>query len=904
MKTRKKNLWRWLWATAAIALALGVVEGAEPWKRLAAEHRARELADAGLEVERGRLEEELARAEAELERRRFELEGSASIEQVEKEIAEWRLAIARAEARSRELEARYANDCSGAEPAPGCSELRGEMVSTRAEIEGYREYRTSAERRLEESRAPLEAALELRDELAAELGALEARLDELEGWGLPPWLAPWDPTLEPLEARPDGLTEPHALAEVQRVDRCATCHRGAHPRPELFVADGSTHPHRDFGCTVCHGGAGRTTDFWAAGHVPASDDEAAAWRERWGRERPARAGAILPAARAEAGCLPCHAGEGRIPRSRTAQAGAELVRRLGCQGCHDVDHPAFRGLPAVGPTLARLPLRSTRAWVYRFLEDPQALRPATFHPRLFAEGEGQAARRHAELKAIVSFLWSGAEPSAPSEVPASSAVPEGDPELGAGLFSTLGCEACHRLDPERETPLARAGHRFHGPVLGDAGDRLHPAWIYTWLLDPRSHRADTPMPDLRLSGEEAAHLTAFLASLVSSAPPAEPTPGPEASGSGEVRDALLLAHLRRDSTLEAADARFERLGSEERDVVLGEHLVAELGCAGCHELAGEGAPEPTAGALAPAIAEMHSSGNAVFFPSPELERTRPPLGPPPARHPSYPLNETEAEAATAFLLGLGAPPVPPDRHAGSTAELAAGRRSISIYGCRGCHRTEGAGGRASEIPTIPELDPIGQRARADWLFAYLEDPGATRLRPWIETRMPTFPLGETEANQLVRYLVAIGGGPLWSQEPEPPEPRQVAVGAAVTGLLQCGRCHPAGEAPDGLAPNELGPPLGLARERLRPDWVVEWILDPESLVPGTAMPVSFPKNAAGEPDAAFVADALETPMFDTSHQRLTRLFEDEDDLDAHLANARWLAEAMRAHIWQLEEPKR
>ena len=46
----------------------------------------------------------------------------------------------------------------------------------------------------------------------------------------------------------------------------------------------------------------------------------------------------------------------------------------------------------------------------------------------------------------------------------------------------------------------------------------------------------------------------------------------------------------------------------------------------------------------------------------------------------------------------------------------------------------------------------------------------------------------------------------------------------------------------------LAPDLTLAKKRLKPDWVVEWIKNPEALQPGTLMPGFFPEGQSPAPD--------------------------------------------------------
>ena len=78
------------------------------------------------------------------------------------------------------------------------------------------------------------------------------------------------------------------FSKVPTVDRCVTCHQGianpdykdasqpfrAHPNLELYLGNDSAHPIDEFGCTVCHGGRGRGTDFVSAAHTPSSAQQA------------------------------------------------------------------------------------------------------------------------------------------------------------------------------------------------------------------------------------------------------------------------------------------------------------------------------------------------------------------------------------------------------------------------------------------------------------------------------------------------------------------------------------------------------------------------------------------------------------------------------------------------------
>ncbi len=75
-------------------------------------------------------------------------------------------------------------------------------------------------------------------------------------------------------------------------------------------------------------------------------------------------------------------------------------------------------------------------------------------------------------------------------------------------------------------------------------------------------------------------------------------------------------------------------------------------------------------------------------------------------------------------------------------------------------------------------------------------------------------------------------------------------------MLKCIQCHQL-DTGSGLSPSDQAPDLGLARQRLRPDWIERWLIDPQTLYPGTRMPTYFPVEDEDEPDSP-----LSTPFED------------------------------------------
>lgn len=75
----------------------------------------------------------------------------------------------------------------------------------------------------------------------------------------------------------------------------------------------------------------------------------------------------------------------------------------------------------------------------------------------------------------------------------------------------------------------------------------------------------------------------------------------------------------------------------------------------------------------------------------------------------------------------------------------------------------------------------------------------------------------------------------------------LAEGAQIFETYQCNQCHPAGDQlpsnPDKL---NWGPDLSISAERLKGEWIHEWLVDPQVVSPGTKMPNFFGENAEGE----------------------------------------------------------
>jgi cytochrome c2 len=204
----------------------------------------------------------------------------------------------------------------------------------------------------------------------------------------------------------------------------------------------------------------------------------------------------------------------------------------------------------------------------------------------------------ASVAAITAFLLDRAPKREPAPLPVA-----GDAHRGREVMRLSGCYACHNLAPYGETggeaphandlALERRGTNEHGPNLRGVATKLTPEWLYAWIKDPQAYWPDTRMPNLRLTDQEAADVTAYI--MEDPDGYFRDVPEGWAPKAVELPDETLREVLAEQARwFFARDGRATveaRLAGEWQDlgrlqVAVGEKLVSQFGCFSCHEIRG------------------------------------------------------------------------------------------------------------------------------------------------------------------------------------------------------------------------------------------------------------------------------------------------------------------------------
>ena len=532
----------------------------------------------------------------------------------------------------------------------------------------------------------------------------------------------------------------------------------------------------------------------------------------------------------------------------------------------------LQDMKKIGPDLKEVRMKLRPEWVPVWLQNPHAFRPTTKMPRFRLDED--------ELPAVSAFIWQrGLSGQLPKQ-------PAGDPVKGKESFQTRGCMGCHSVGEG-----ANAVGGWFAANLSRVGEKDNYDYLVRWVHNPRERtnpycpyeKRDlteddykkhglpfvfdtqhskcpndghellveqmTPMPNLRLSWDEARNIASYLMTLK------EKDPSSYAS-----------APYLSDPKMKAQ----------------GEEIVRRYGCAGCHEIAGlenEGriGTELTAEGSKP-LEQMdfalfikqakakdwyshkgffeHKLARPEVFDEGMIKAEGEELKMPDFDFENKP---GEVQAITTFLMGSVTSEYPERyfyRPADYRRDVQDGWWLVQKYNCMGCHQfTLDQSSVVMNLPQYqtpdgkgqlpPRLLTEGARVNPEWLARFLANPALNEkdtdrdgVRSYLKLRMPTFYFSPIEIRKLVKFFQALSQQPMpyIPAKEEPLTDQEIAMARALftSPGAPCLKCHAIGSPSHdqyATAPNFL-----LAADRLKPDWARHWILDPALFDPGTAMP--------------------------------------------------------------------
>ena len=689
------------------------------------------------------------------------------------------------------------------------------------------------------------------------------------------------------------------LEELNEVDRCMSCHVGIdkkesisdeqpytqHPRREVYLGK---HPPERFGCALCHEGQARATTSPEKAHGAVEY-----WLDPMNKGKMAQSSCVKCHDKGEElvggeeiskgiklfnelGCFGCHKTEGfgndenrmigpdltetsskvnpgwlvewlKNPKSfrpstrmpdykfeeedarnitayiwqnsegfepgepqefdeETIEEGAFIFESIGCLACHsDVED----GERTHGPNLARIGDKVNYEYLVSWLLEPKTHQPRTRMPDLRLEEE--------DAQYVAAYLMSlkgdGYDDLSDSEWLSDKETAD----RGKDLINRYGCFGCHKIQGmEGKTKigveLSEIGskhiHLFvfgllEKKILHEVGlessheniGEARRAWIMAKLTDPRQFdeglykrpKDRLVMPNFGLTEDEKVSLS------------------------------ILLIGMREGKLPESYIAKLE---GEKKALVEGKRVIDKYNCMGCHQFSIDTLYLKD-GIEVNGMVKLEEEDSLYF----QLWEDNENLG----RKAGETINITNEEIVSRVKSKGG--------------DIASFIIDYHV-------EVEGRVAEEAKVFTPPVLFKEGKKVQSAWLFDFLEEPVA--LRPWLDVKMPTYKMTEDEATALTRYFAVLEGEKYpfeyivetkerYLEEKEKEKPGYLAMAEHLfkSKNVNCASCHVRGDITPEGEPADWAPDLALSKIRLKPEWIVDWLLDPQLIQPGTKMPKFF-----------------------------------------------------------------
>ena len=437
----------------------------------------------------------------------------------------------------------------------------------------------------------------------------------------------------------------------------------------------------------------------------------------------------------------------KTPPHGDAKSGEEIVKTIGCQGCHVVGEGARDQIGprrTFGQPLENIGNKATYDWIFDWVRNPKHYNPNTYMPNLrltdaqaadvatylmtLKGGTGDNAKASSTATNTDEVLLDYLKNVMPFE-DAKAQLAKWSPEqrqqeLGSRAISRYGCFSCHDIKGFENaqsigTDLSEEGSklvtRLDFAFITDIPHTSKVAWFRTKLHDPRifdKGRVLQPLEKLRMPNFDFSDvevdrlLTAIMSFQREIQPPA------------------------------AMPVRSARLDYE----VNGRTLVHRRNCVGCHIIEGDGGDfvklvaDPSLGPpmLTPEGARVQPDWLYAFLRGPIT--IRPWLN---VRMPTFGMDDPSLNTVIRYFGAVSNTVGPFQTHeivAASNTESATGKELFEKLKCQQCHVL---GAIPKDQPTAnlaPDLRMAPERLNPDWILQWLKKP--SDILPG--TRMPAF----------------------------------------------------------------------------------------------------------------------------------------------------------------------
>ncbi len=690
------------------------------------------------------------------------------------------------------------------------------------------------------------------------------------------------------------------IPELDEADRCMSCHSGikkepgisdenpykAHPDRDYYIGN---HPVEKFGCVVCHDGQGRALT---------SVEEAHGEVEYWLTP-------LLRGKNAESSCIKCHGMDMDFEGAKTLAKGKKLFTEKGCYRCHETKgFQALEESELTGPDLTNVAYSTKPNWLVAWIQHPKHLRPDTSMPNFdFSRDEAEAiatylwkvseqttenfnspqfsaseideGRKLFSTKGCYVCHSDGNEgldfaPNLfnigeklnydyavnwlldPKKYQPKSVMPnfrlsENEARLMAAYLMTLktnkedkqqhtfdmsladagekliqryGCFSCHKIKGMEKVgrigvELTKIGSKainfldfgvLEHELLHEVGIKYghenvgltRRTWIKNKLKEPRifdEGRYKLPkdklrMPNFEFTDDEIEALSVFLGGLVEQEIPSNFVYKPT---------------------------------EKKKDYNDGFKVVEKFNCLGCHQFTLDTITLNN-GSVVEGVIKKEKKGKVYFQLWKESKEFK--------KGPGQTVRFKKDDISI-HEKGIGA--------------KVAGVLTANLIKDHGISEKE----VVNYLP--PRLYGQGQKTQPAWLYGFLKSP--IILRPWYKTVMPTFNMSDEEAEKIVKYFAIRDGaeypfeyikeknrGYINDQERKHSDYMAKAGELFNSPTVNCISCHIRGDVMPEGKPSDWAPDLAISKDRLKPEWITNWLTDPQTIQPGTKMPTFFSKG--------------------------------------------------------------